>query len=247
LSAHYFVSDAHIGGGFADAEQRLFTFFESIRGKAESLYILGDLFEFWFEYNHAIPKQGFRALAELAELSRTGTRIGYLKGNHDFWFKDFWRRELGAEAADELDVTLDGRRVYLAHGDALDRALVPRVFRVLMRSRVNGWLYSLLHPDIGIGLAQAVARASRVTSAKPSLVADMAGFAEGKLAAGFDIVIMGHSHVPELRRSSRGVYINLGNWVTDFTYGVIRDGVPSLEVFEDPCREQGVGSREQPE
>jgi UDP-2,3-diacylglucosamine hydrolase len=102
-----------------------------------------------------------------------------------------------------------------------------------MRSRLNGWLYSLLHPDIGIGLAQAVARGSRVSSAKPSLVEDMAAFAKGRLESGFNIVIMGHSHVPELRRFNGGVYINLGSWVTDFTYGVIRDGVPSLEVFED--------------
>lgn len=233
MSEHYFVSDAHIGGGSPDAEQRLFRFFESLRGKAESLYILGDLFEFWFEYSRAIPKVGFQALAELAELRRTGTRISYLKGNHDFWFKDFWRRELGAEAADELDVTVDGKRVFLAHGDFLDRAAVPQFFRALMRSRFNGWLYSLLHPDIGIGLAHSVARTSRADSTKPCLVEDMAAFAQGKLTAGFDIVIMGHSHVPELRRFDGGVYINVGDWMTRFTYGVIRDGVPSLEVFEE--------------
>ena len=234
MSAHYFVSDAHIGGGNAVAEQRLFRFLESIRGNAQSLYILGDLFEFWFEYSRAIPKTGFRALAELAELARTGTHIGYLKGNHDFWFQDFWRRELGAEAADELDVSLDGKRVFLAHGDKLDRALVPRVFRVLMRSQVNGWLYSLLHPDMGIGLAREVARLSRAESTKPSLVEDMAKFATDKLDCGFDIVIMGHSHVPELRQLGRGAYLNVGDWVTHFTYGVIRDGVPSLHGFEDP-------------
>ena len=233
MSAHYFVSDAHIGGGNPDAEQRLFRFLESIRGRAQSLHILGDLFEFWFEYGRAIPKPGFRALAELAELSRLGTRIGYLKGNHDFWFKDFWRRELGADAADELDVRLDGKRVYLAHGDVLDHALVPRFFRALMRSRLDGWLYSLLHPDVGIGLALAVARVSRAESAKPSLVEDMARFAGGKLGSGFDIVIMGHSHVPELRQVNGGTYINIGDWLKHFTYGVIRDGVPSLEVFEE--------------
>jgi len=233
LSAHFFVSDAHIGGSSPEGEQRLFRFLESIRGKADTLYILGDLFEFWFEYGRAIPKPGFRALAELAELRRTGTRIGYLKGNHDFWFKDFWRRELGAEAADELDITLDGKRVFLAHGDALDRAAVPQIFRALMRSRLNGWLYSLLHPDVGIGLALAVARASRVKSAKPSLVEDMARFAVSKIESGFDIVIMGHSHVPEFRQLEHGAYLNVGDWMTHFTYGAIRDGVPSLEVFEE--------------
>ena len=233
MSAHYFVSDAHIGGSKPEAEQRLFRFLESIRGEAASLYILGDLFEFWFEYGRAIPKLGFQALAELAELRRTGTHIGYLKGNHDFWFKDFWRRELGAEAADELDVTLDSKRIYLAHGDALDRAFVPRFFRVLMRSRLDGWLYSLLHPDFGIGLAHAVASVSRAESIKPSLVEDMAAFAARRLESGFDIVILGHSHVPELRQVSGGTYINIGDWLTHFTYGVIRDGVASLERFEE--------------
>jgi UDP-2,3-diacylglucosamine hydrolase len=233
LSAHYFVSDAHIGGSSPEAEQRLYRFFESIRGEANSLYILGDLFEFWFEYRRAIPKLGFQALAELAELSRTGTHIGYLKGNHDFWFKDFWRRELGAEAADERDVKLDGRRVYLAHGDSLDRALVPRIFRTLMRSRFNGWLYSLLHPDVGIGLAHAVANVSRAGTHKPGIVEGMAEFARGKLESGFDVVILAHSHVPELRQMGGGTYMNIGDWLTRFTYGVIRDGVPSLERFEE--------------
>jgi len=231
LSAHYFVSDAHIGGGSPAAEQRLFRFLESIRGRADSLYILGDLFEFWFEYRQAIPRRGFKALAELAELARTGTRIGYLKGNHDFWFQDFWQRELGAAATDEVELTLDGKRVYLAHGDALDRALVPRIFRKLMRNRLNGRLYSLLHPDAGIGLALAVARLSRANGAKPSLIEDMAAFAARRIESGCDIVIMGHSHVPEQRRLGTGVYLNIGDWLTHFTYGVIRDGVPSLEVF----------------
>jgi len=231
LNAHYFVSDAHIGGGTPEAEARLCRFLESIRGQARSLYILGDLFEFWFEYAHAIPKPGFQVLAELAELRRAGARIGYLKGNHDFWFKDFWQRELGAEAADELAVTLDGKRVFLAHGDRLDRAPLPRFFRVLMRSRLDGWLYSLLHPDLGIGLALAVARMSRARGVKPKLVEDMAGFAARKLEHGFDIVILGHSHAPEFRPFGSGVYMNVGDWVAHFTYGVIRDGVPALEVF----------------
>jgi UDP-2,3-diacylglucosamine hydrolase len=232
LSAHYFISDAHIGGGSSDAERRLLRFLESIRGRADSLYVLGDLFEFWLEYTRAIPKRGFKVLAGLAELHRTGTNIGYLKGNHDFWFKDFWQRELNANTGDELEVNLDGRRVYLSHGDALDREPVPRFFRALMRSRVNGALYSLLHPDLGIGLAQRIARGSRVASAKPSLIADMAEFARLKLESGFDVVIMGHSHVPEERSFGDGAYLNVGDWITHFTYGLVENGAASLRTFE---------------
>jgi UDP-2,3-diacylglucosamine hydrolase len=209
----------------------LFRFLDSLRGRADSLFVLGDLFEFWIEYGRAIPKSGFRALSLLDELHRSGTRIGYLKGNHDFWFKDFLARELGAVAQDALDVTLDDRRFYLAHGDALDRGLVPRFFRGLVRNPVNGFLYSLLHPDVGIGLAQRIAERSRQLSAKPYLLEAMAGFARQKLGAGYDVVVLGHSHVPELRQFGSGVYLNTGDWIVHSSYGVMRDGVLALEEF----------------
>ncbi len=232
MSAHYFVSDAHIGARPGQSEARLLSFLETIRGAAESLYLLGDMFEFWFEYRHVIPKQGLRLLSLLAELRRQGTAIGYLKGNHDFRFEDFLARQLGTEAADELDATIDGRRVYLAHGDALDCGLVPRLFRGLMRSRLNRALYSLLHPDLGIGLAYRVALLSRDLGAKPYLQEAMARFASEKLDAGFDIVIMGHSHVPEMRELGPGVYVNIGDWVRNFTYGRMEDGRVTLERFD---------------
>jgi UDP-2,3-diacylglucosamine hydrolase len=231
LSAHYFISDAHVGARVPGAEQRLVSFLESVRGRADSLYILGDLFEFWMEYGRAIPRRGFRVLSLLAELHRGGTALAYLKGNHDLWFKGFLERELGARAADELEQVIDGRRVFLSHGDALDRGAVPRFFRAVMRNRVSGALYALLHPDIGVGLAEGVARTSRDYSAKPELVEAMARFAAEKLATGFDAVILGHSHVPELRHVGAGVYLNVGDWVKHFTYGVMRDGAVALEEF----------------
>ncbi len=102
MSAHYFVSDAHLGAAPADAEKRLVAFLQSIQGQADSLYILGDLFDFWFEYGRAIPKHGFRVLAKLARLRETGTRIVYIAGNHDIRFTDFFRRELDIETAPAL-------------------------------------------------------------------------------------------------------------------------------------------------
>jgi UDP-2,3-diacylglucosamine hydrolase len=221
-----------VGGGKPRSEQKLCHFLRSLRGQAESLYILGDLFEFWFEYGRAIPKIGFHVLAELAELAEDGTHIHYLRGNHDFWFRDFLQRELGADAADEMDVMVDGKRVYLAHGDALDRAHVARFLRLLIRRRFNGILYSLIHPDLGIGLAQRVALASRRVGAAVYLRRTMAEFARAKIEVGFDVVMLGHSHAPELRHIGRGLYINTGDWLRHFTYGVIRDGVPALESFE---------------
>lgn len=232
MSRHYFISDAHLGAGTGNTEQKLFRFLDSLCGRADSLYILGDLFEFWIEYGRAIPKAGFRALSLLDELHRSGTTIGYLKGNHDFWFKDFLWREFGARAEDELDITLDGKRLYLAHGDALDKGFVPRFFRRLVRNPVNGFLYSLLHPDLGIGLAQRVAERSRQLTAKPYLLQAMTAFAETKLATGFDAVVLGHSHAPLLRRLGNGVYLNTGDWIVHSSYGLLCDGQFQLMEFD---------------
>jgi len=232
LSAHYFVADAHIGSGFPESERRLIGFLRGIRGSADSLFILGDLFEFWFEYQRAIPRHGFQVMARLDELKRAGTRIVYICGNHDFWLRGFLERELGVETpGDEMETEIDGRRAYLTHGDGLDKGFVPRVFRRLMRSRMNSGLYSLIHPDVGIGLAQWVAGRSRELGAKLYLREDMARFAVAKMQEGFDVVVMGHSHAPEVRQSGTGVYVNVGDWVRSFSFGVMRDGVLRLEFL----------------
>ncbi|MEO0079899.1 MAG: UDP-2,3-diacylglucosamine diphosphatase [candidate division WOR-3 bacterium] len=233
MSARYFISDAHIGAGFSGAEQRLNRFLEAIQGRADGLYILGDLFEFWFEYQRVVPRHGLRILGRLADLHQSGTKVVFLRGNHDYWLGYFLKREFGMiVAGDELAETVDGHRVYLTHGDGIDRGVVARLFRRLVRSRLNSSLYSLLHPDIGIGLARWVAGRSRELGAKLYLQEAMARFAERKIIKeGFEIVIMGHSHLPEERIFGNGRYLNIGDWVKNFTYGLIQDGRVSLERF----------------
>ncbi len=233
MSAHYFVSDAHLGAAPAGAEERLLRFLESIRGRADSLYILGDLFDFWFEYGRAIPKHGFRVLAELVQLRKSGTAVVYLAGNHDLRFQEFFHRELGITTAFEWSGTIDGRRVWMKHGDEVDRRPVSMLFRRLMRSRLNRFLYSFVHPDLGIGFAGWVARRSRARGSDSGLREEMAGFAERKLAQGFDVVLLAHLHEPELRRFGEGVYVNTGDWLTHFSYGVMEDGEVSLRFFRE--------------
>ncbi len=231
MSAHYVVSNAHLGAAPRGTEERLLAFIDTIRGSADSLYILGDLLDFWFEYGRAIPKHGFRVLAELVHLRRAGTRVVYLAGNHDLRFRDFLSRELGIEAATVLDVRLDGRRVWMSHGDEVDSRPIPALFRRLMRSRINNLLYSFVHPDVGIGFASWIARRSRARGQDDFLREEMARYAESRIAEGFDIVVTGHLHVPELRRLGDGYYLRTA-WLHDCSYGVIRDGVPALERFE---------------
>jgi UDP-2,3-diacylglucosamine hydrolase len=233
LSAHYFVSDAHIGAGRPVAEPRLVEFLDSIRGRATSLFVLGDLFDFWFEYSRAIPVSGFRVLGALSGLVQAGTRVVYLAGNHDVRFLGFFKQELGIESCPgPLAETLDGKRVWMSHGDDLDRRPIPMLFRTLMRSRINQALYSLVHPDLGISLARSVSGASRRRPPDTRLADKMAGFARGKLSEGHDIVVLAHSHRPELRTFETGSYLNTGDWVDNCSYGVLEDGRLRLEYFK---------------
>jgi UDP-2,3-diacylglucosamine hydrolase len=232
LSAHYFVSDAHLGASPPGTEERLLAFLRSIRGQADSLYILGDLFDFWFEYGSAIPKTGFRVLIELSKLGEAGTRIVYLSGNHDLRFRDFFSRELEIETAAELEENIDGLRVWMKHGEEIDRRWLSVFFRRLMRSRLNNFLYSFIHPDVGIWFAHWVAARSRARGLDPCLRHEMREFAEKKLRGGPDVAMMAHVHEPELLRSDRGVYVNTGDWLTHFSYAVVRDGLVTLEYFD---------------
>ncbi len=226
----------HLGIGSHFAEKRFTDFLLSIKGKAEGLYILGDLFEFWFEYRRVVPKIEFEVLGRLRDLSESGTKIFLFRGNHDIWFKGWLEKGLKVEALyDEQEIMIDGLRVYLAHGDALDRGFVPRIFRSLMRCSINGFLFSWLHPDIGIGLARRIAVRSRQGMEKRGAAVKvrtaMLQFAREKIAAGCDVVMLGHSHIPEIRNFGAGVYINIGDWMKSFTYGMISNGKATLEHF----------------
>ncbi|MEO0071602.1 MAG: UDP-2,3-diacylglucosamine diphosphatase [candidate division WOR-3 bacterium] len=232
MSGYFFISDAHLGSRTPAAERRLADFLSSIKGRASSLYILGDLFEFWFSYRRVVPSAGLGVLSQIAELRRNGTKVVLFKGNHDVWFDGRLKEELGFEGFyDELEIEIDGKRIFLMHGDVLDKGFVPKVFRSLMRNRFNARLFSLLHPDVGVGLARWIARKSREKGAKPSLVEAMRSFAKEKIDAGYDFVIMGHSHIPERVEFERGVYLNIGDWVKSFTYGLVENGRVSLERF----------------
>lgn len=232
MDSYFFISDAHLGSHQPETERRLTDFLLSLKGRAKGLYILGDLFEFWFEYQRVIPKSGLKVLAVLNELHSAGTRVVFLKGNHDVWFRGVLSQELGIEGFyDHLTEEIEGKRVFMTHGDLLDRNCIPKFFRGLMRNRLNGMLFSLLHPDIGIGIARYIARKSREQKAKPDVVKVMRGFARRRIAEGCEVVVMGHSHIPERIEFGRGVYINVGDWLNHFTYCRLAEGKVFLERY----------------
>ncbi len=230
--AAYFVSDAHLGipiSGGEDREAALLDFFREISPRAARLFIVGDLFDFWIEYRRAIRPDYFRVLAALADLARSGTEIHYCLGNHDFAVGPFLERTIGITVhRDDFRGVVQGKRLYVTHGDDLrpgDRANI--ILRAILRNRVLQALYRTLHPNIGVGLGEFFSRLSRtylISDPSPEILGIYRESAERLLEAGNDIVVAGHTHVPELRDLPSGRYCNTGNWIRRYCYGMMEGG-----------------------
>jgi UDP-2,3-diacylglucosamine hydrolase len=258
--AVYFISDAHLGAEEKEKEktkeEKLASFLGGIRGDGECLYILGDMFEFWFEYKDVMPKDHFRVLAKLRELVDSGTRVNYVVGNHDFWLGDFLSKQIGIEIFKHpIEVTHQGRKIFAAHGDGLAKKDSGyRILKKILRNRLNIFLYRQIPPDISYPLAKFVAGKSRAQADRreAGYLEDYKNFAHEKISQGFDAVILAHTHVPtlefltpdfplgraelgeQIRRSSfpqKGVYMNIGDWFQHFTYGKLVEGEFYLERF----------------
>ena len=240
MSKLYFISDAHLGLGSAEEERekelRLVKFLDHIKSDASELFIVGDLFDAWFEYRTVIPKGFHRLFTKLEDLTKQGIRVHYLAGNHDYWIRDFFRDNLGMKTYfDAFDITVEGKKILIHHGDGLaDKDTGYKILKKILRSKFNVWLYSWLHPDIGITIARSSSRKSRhYTSTKDYGEQDsMISYAKRKIDEGYDIVIMGHRHHPVCQRFDNGVYINLGDWISHNSYAEFQDGNISLKYWE---------------
>jgi len=228
----YFISDAHLGSNSPEKEklkeERLLLFLEQIKKDSQALYILGDLFEFWFEYKNVIPKDHFTILMKLKEIINQEIPITYLVGNHDFWLGDFLTEEIGIKIVKHpLSIEHQGKKIYLIHGDGLARKDIGyRILKKILRNRINIWLYRLIPPDYGIPLAKKVASFSRnkTQSRDKEFLKDYREFAKEKIKEGYDAVLIGHTHQPCFEELDKGVYINLGDWFEHFTYGKLQAG-----------------------
>ena len=217
----YFLSDVHLG--FEDRaldkkrEDLLLKTLDVVSEDCRTLVILGDLFDFWFEYKTVIPKIFYRTITKLYEIKQNGIEIIYLMGNHDFGHKSFFSDELGVEIIkDDVEIVFYGKRFYLSHGDG--KSFYDSIYNFLkkiLRNPISLYFYTKLHPDLGIKLASGSSKESRKHTSKKKYgdVEGMEQFAGKKIEEGFDYVVMGHRHKLIMKKLGNGFYVNLGDWL----------------------------------
>lgn len=240
----FFISDLHLrqldAPGERAKQEHLRSFLRDLHGRAERLFVVGDLFDFWFEYGSVVPRRGGRVLAELAELVDDDVPVVVFGGNHDWW--------IGRSLAEEYGLTIQhgplwleaqGKRLYVDHGDGLS---VPNPWYDRVRSILHHpwaiYAFRLLHPDGGALFARLVSdRSNRQDEdEEPSLqrVTIFDAAATKVFAAGADIAVFGHVHAARVETREDGLLVVLGDWISLGTYGELTDGVFHLRTWRDP-------------
>lgn len=230
----YFASDFHLGVPSAEEslkrEKRIISWLNHIQEDACEIYLVGDIFDFWFEYRHAIPKGFVRLQGKIAELTDKGIPVYFFTGNHDMWMFDYFERELGVKIYREpVFKVFNDRKFLIGHGDGLgpgDRGY--KFIKKVFAAKWSQWLFARMHPNFGIGLANYFSRKSRIATGDTDskfLGEDKEWLVqyckEQEQINPQDYYIFGHRHLPmNIRINERATYINLGEWIHYNTYGV---------------------------
>lgn len=224
-----------------DREKRFVKWLDYIKKDAKSLYLMGDVFDFWFEYKKAIPKGHVRLLGKLAELSDMGIEIHFFTGNHDMWAFDYLEKEIGAIMHYEpMQTTINGKSFFLGHGDGLGPGDHGYKFiKKIFSSKLCQWLFERIHPNLGISIAEFWSKKSRIANGLKDEVNHgekewLTQFSKEKLkTTEIDFFIFGHRHLPmEVKLNKKSKYINLGEWVNYDSYAIFDGEELSLKYFE---------------
>ncbi|NUP55954.1 MAG: UDP-2,3-diacylglucosamine diphosphatase [Gemmatimonadaceae bacterium] len=238
----YLISDAHLGAAPRDVEQQLLRFLRSLQGKAPTLVINGDLFDFWVEWKTEVPRHGVRVVSALADLRESGTEILWIGGNHDCWGGNVLRDDYGLDfRLGAWEGSIAGWHTLIEHGDGL-RKVEDRKYRRLrtvLRHPLSIRAFRWIHPDLGSRLALGSSEASRVHGARDA-GRGLRAVAHATLAKdpSLDLVVYGHSHVTALERTpAGGVYANAGSWFEAPTYLRITEEKIELLRWQGPSAE----------
>ncbi|BDS14064.1 UDP-2,3-diacylglucosamine diphosphatase [Aureispira anguillae] len=244
----YFASDFHLGAPTFEASQKrelkILRWLRSIEHNAEAIFLVGDIFDFWFEYKTVVPKGAIRLLGKLAELSDRGIEIHFFVGNHDIWMFDYFPKELGIQVHHQpLQIELKGKQFFIAHGDGLGpNDYGYKRLKKIFTNRLCQWLFRWFHPDLGIRLANYSSSSSRSAQKEPEYFLGLDKewlllYANYKLKQlpQTDFFIFGHRHLPLdiLLDNQQSRYLNLGEWFGYCTYVEFDGQNLELKAFEN--------------
>lgn len=241
----YFASDFHLGAPDAAAslvrERRIVRWLDMAARDAAAIYLVGDLFDFWFEYRHAVPRGFVRLQGKLAELTDAGLPVYIFTGNHDLWMFDYFTQELGIPILRAPVSQQIGHQLFhIGHGDGLGpRDHSYKALKKVFTSPLAQWLFARLHPNLGIGLASRWSRRSRIQND----LAEAKYFGEDEWLLVYcralearqhhDYYIFGHRHLPlDVAVGPHSRYLNLGEWVNYCSYAAYDGDDLALRYFE---------------
>ncbi|MBX9734826.1 MAG: UDP-2,3-diacylglucosamine diphosphatase [Chitinophagaceae bacterium] len=242
----YFLSDFHLGApnyaASLEREKKIVRFLDEIADTAAAIFIVGDIFDFWFEYKRAVPKYYTRLLGKLASLTDNNIPVYVFSGNHDMWMSGYFEEELNIPVFhDPREYIWNDKKFLIGHGDGLgphDHGY--KFLKKIFRNPICRWLFGVLHPNWGIGIANYFSRKSREKTG----TADEAFLGEDKewlilyckevlTQKEYDYFIFGHRHYPiDFALNNKSRYINLGDWIRNFTYASFDGEVVELKKYE---------------
>lgn len=241
----YFASDNHLGAPNASEsivrEKKFVHWLSEIQKDAGAIFLLGDLFDFWFEYKTVVPKGFVRVLGKLAEITDSGIPVYFFVGNHDLWMNDYFQKELNIEVFHRpLEVECNGKRFLIGHGDGLgpnDKGY--KRMKKIFTNPLYKWLFRWLHPDIGVSMAQYLSVKNKLISGKDDvkfLGEDnewLVQYCKRKLQAQhYDYFLFGHRHLPmEIPLKEKSIYVNTGDWIQYFTYAEFFENELKLKTY----------------
>ncbi|MCB0474355.1 MAG: UDP-2,3-diacylglucosamine diphosphatase [Flavobacteriaceae bacterium] len=241
----YFASDQHLGipdhQKSLEREKKFVGWLNEVKQDAGVIFLLGDLFDFWFEYKRVVPKGFVRVLGKLAEIRDSGIPVYFFVGNHDLWMNGYFEQELKIPVYHKpMEFTINSKEFLIGHGDGLGPG--DKGYKRMKKVFINPfskWLYRWLHPDIGVRLAQYLSTKNKLISGEEDVKflgeenEWLAQYAKKKLESRhYDYFVFGHRHLPlEIAVGKNSTYINLGDWITHFTYAVFDGERLELKIY----------------
>ena len=237
----YFASDFHLGTPNLKEshlrEKKIVAWLDSIKTDAKSIYLVGDIFDFWFEYSKVVPKGFTRLFGKLAELCDEGIDINLIVGNHDMWTKEYFDQEIGLKTySDRITIEESNKKILVCHGDGLgNKNYRYKFLKQIFRSSICRWLFSRIHPNLGISLAQLWSKASRNKNSGDQIIKHdhlLNYCTELQKKQPIDFYVFGHMHSPiEINVDKDSKYFNTGDWITNFTYLIFHEGKMEIKKW----------------